>query len=159
MTKNFFDFTVQDIHSKDFALREFKGKTILVVNTASKCGYTPQYKGLQTLHDKYASKGLVVLGFPSNDFGKQEPAPNAEIAQFCELNFGVSFPLFAKAPVSGPEIQPVFKWLTEEADSKKIQWNFEKFLIGKEGNLLKRFDSEAEPTGKEIVSAIEASLK
>lgn len=152
----FHDFKVPNIAGQDFALREYKGKVVLVVNTASKCGYTKQYKGLQELQDEYGSRGFTVLGFPSNDFGKQEPGTNAEIEQFCELNYKTTFPLFSKAPVSGSEIQPLFSWLTEKGGP--VQWNFEKFLIGRDGKILHRFASKVEPTSKEVLSAIEAAL-
>ena len=135
---------------------------ILVTNTASGCGYTPQYKNLQAVNLKYASKGFVVLGFPSNDFGGQEPGTNKEIKKFCELNYKVDFQLFTKLPVSGQNIQPVFKWLIENSPkdiSGSIDWNFEKFLISKQGKLVKRYRSASSPESPEVISAIEAELK
>ncbi len=162
MAKTFHDFNANTIESKNKSLSDYKGKVLLVVNTASKCGYTPQYEALETLQEKYASKGFTVLGFPSNDFGSQEPGTNEEIKNFCTLNFKVKFPLFSKGPVKGADAQPVFKWLSQEADSKlkgDIAWNFEKFLIDQNGKLIKRYKSNVKPTDKEITEAIESLIK
>jgi glutathione peroxidase len=160
--KSFFDFTASTIDGESVALSKYKGQVVLVVNTASGCGYTPQYKDLQALYAKYSEQGFVILGFPSNDFGSQEPGTNREIKKFCELNYKVTFPLFAKGPVSGAPAQPLFKWLTTAggaAPRGEIQWNFEKFLIGRDGELKKRFKSEITPNDESVVSSIVAELK
>ena len=149
------------IDGKTSSLNDYKGKVLLIVNTASACGYTPQYKGLQELYEKYAEKGLVVLGFPSNDFGGQEPGSNQEIKKFCSTKYSVKFPMFSKAPVSGTDIQPLFTWLTKEADAAKagpVRWNFEKFLVTRDGRLKKRFSSGTRPDSQDLVSALEAEL-
>ena len=142
-------------------LADFGGKAILVVNTASKCGFTPQYKGLEELWQRYKEQGLVVVGFPCNQFGKQEPGDEGEISQFCELNFGVSFPLFKKVDVNGAEAHPLFAQLKTRAPglfgSQGIKWNFTKFLIGKDGKLVKRFSPTTKP--HELDSEIQALLK
>jgi len=138
-----YDFTVHDIHGKPVKLDRYRGKVMLVVNTASKCGFTPQYKGLETLYEKLHGKGLEILGFPCNQFGEQEPGDEKEIAQFCELNFGVTFPLFAKVDVNGKEAAPVYKYLKAEQPgllgSEAIKWNFTKFLVDRKGNVVKRY--------------------
>lgn len=155
------DLSAASIEGAATSLATFKGKVILIVNTASDCGYTPQYEALQALYSKYAPKGFVVLGFPSNDFGGQEPGTNGEIKTFCKVRYKVDFPLFSKAPVSGKGIQPVFAWLTSEArqDLKgPVKWNFEKFLIGRDGKLKKRFKSQEEPDSQELLSALEAEI-
>jgi len=156
-----FDFTVTDIHGKSVDLAQYRGKVLLIVNTASKCGFTPQYKGLQALHERYKDKGLVVLGFPCNQFGHQEPAPNEQIEQFCEMNFGVSFPLFAKVDVNGSNAAPLYKYLKEEAPgilgSEGIKWNFTKFLVGKDGKTIKRYAPTDKP--EDLAKDVEAFLK
>jgi glutathione peroxidase len=130
-----------------------------MVNTASKCGYTPQYEGLQALYTKYKDKGLVLLGFPSNDFGGQEPGTDSQIAEFCKANYGVTFPMFSKIAVKGDQKVPLYKYLTEHAPTTgEIKWNFEKFLIGKDGKIVNRFLSKIEPTSDEITKAVEAEL-
>jgi glutathione peroxidase len=138
-----YDFSVQDIHGKAVKLDRYRDKVMLVVNTASKCGFTPQYKGLEALYEKYHGKGLEVLGFPCNQFGAQEPGSEEEIAQFCELNYGVTFPLFAKVDVNGDAAAPVFKYLKAEKPgllgSEAIKWNFTKFLVDRKGNVIKRY--------------------
>jgi glutathione peroxidase len=156
-----YDFTVKSIEGKEVALKEFAGKVLLIVNTASRCGFTSQYEGLEALQKKYGPRGFVVLGFPSNDFGSQEPGSNADIQQFCRLNYAVSFPLFEKGPVSGEAIQPLFAYLTGNANPKhkgRILWNFEKFLIDRNGRLIERFRSVTSPESKSIIKAIEAAL-
>lgn len=161
-SQTFFDLEATTIDQKKMNLNTYKGKVILIANTASGCGYTPQYKNLQALNSKYASKGLVVLGFPSNDFGGQEPGTNKEIKKFCELNYKVDFQIFTKLPVSGPSIQPVFKWLIENSPkdiSGAVEWNFEKFLISRKGQLVKRYRSNTSPESPEVVSSIEKELK
>jgi glutathione peroxidase len=153
-------YQVQDIRGKSVNLKTYEGKVLLIVNTASECGFTPQYAGLQALHEKYGARGLVVMAFPANDYGAQEPGTDADIAKFCDLRFHVKFPLMSKVTVKGAGKAPLFKFLTEEAGQNgEIKWNFEKFLIGKDGRLLKRFDSKAEPTSTEITAAVEGALK
>lgn len=138
-----FDFSATDIKGKEQALAQYKGKVLLVVNTASKCGFTPQYKGLEVLWEKYKDKGLVILGFPCNQFGKQEPGSSDDISSFCELNYGVTFPVFGKIDVNGGNAHPLFKHLKKEAPgllgTEGIKWNFTKFLINKEGKVVERF--------------------
>jgi len=162
MGKTFYDFTVPNIDSKEESLKAYQGKVLLVVNTASRCGYTPQYKSLEALHEKYRAQGFTVLGFPSNDFGAQEPGDNSQIKKFCDVSYHITFPLFSKAAVTGEKTQPVFKWLTVEADPKQagpVKWNFEKFLINKQGKLIKRFPSSVTPDDAVITSEIDALLK
>lgn len=159
--KSFFDLQATTTEGQTLRFTPYKGKVILVANTASGCGYTPQYKNLQALHAKYASKGLVVLGFPSNDFGGQEPGTNKEIKTFCVLNYKVDFQLFAKQPVSGKSIQPVFTWLIENSPKEltgPVQWNFEKFIVSREGRFIKRFRSGVSPEDPTLVSVIESEL-
>jgi glutathione peroxidase len=161
MAKSVHDFEVMDITSQPLSLKKYAGKVLLVVNTASRCGYTPQYSELQQLQDKYGGKNFTVLGFPSNDFGGQEPGANQEIKKFCETKYRVKFPLFEKGPVSGPKAQPLFRYLTEKANpamTGEIEWNFEKFLISRDGKLLKRYKSPVTPMSAEITSAIETEL-
>jgi glutathione peroxidase len=138
-----YDFTVKDIKGKDVKLDRYRGKVMLVVNTASQCGFTPQYKGLEKLYEDLHGKGLEILGFPCNQFGGQEPGDEKEIAQFCELNYGVTFPMFAKVDVNGTATAPVYKYLKAEKPgllgSEAIKWNFTKFLVDREGNVLKRY--------------------
>jgi glutathione peroxidase len=138
-----YDFAVDDIHGKKVKLDRYRGKVMLVVNTASKCGFTPQYQGLEALYRKYHGKGLEILGFPCNQFGAQEPGTEDEIAQFCELNYGVTFPLFAKIDVNGNDAAPVYKFLKAEKPgllgSEAIKWNFTKFLVDRKGNVVKRY--------------------
>jgi len=144
-----YEFSATTIDGKTRKLADYKGKVLLVVNTASKCGFTPQYKGLEALYEKYKSKGLVVLGFPSNQFGQQEPGPDDEIAEFCEMNFGVTFPLFSKVDVNGDAAHPLFKYLTSTKKgllgSEAIKWNFTKFLIGRDGNVVERYAPTTKP--------------
>jgi glutathione peroxidase len=159
---SFYDHKVKAIDGKDVALMEYKGKVALVVNTASKCGYTGQYEGLEKLYKTYQTKGLVVLGFPSNDFLSQEPGTNEEIAKFCKFNFGVTFPLFEKNPVKGKEKQPVYQFLTSAYKGKpsgEVGWNFEKFLVDKSGNVVARFKSSVKPNDSELIKKIEELLK
>ena len=138
-----YDFSVDDIHGKPVKLDQYKNKVMLIVNTASKCGFTPQYKGLEALYEKFHGKGLEILGFPCNQFGAQEPGTEKEIAQFCELNYGVTFPLFAKVEVNGGNAAPVYKYLKAEKPgllgSEAIKWNFTKFLVDRKGNVLARY--------------------
>ena len=147
------DFTVKTNRGEPLDLAEKKGKVLLVVNTASKCGFTPQYDGLEALYRKYKDQGFEVLGFPCNQFGAQEPGNAEEIAQFCQINFGVTFPLMEKVDVNGPDASPVFDWMKGEAKglmgSTGIKWNFTKFLIDREGNVVKRFAPQDSPASLE----------
>ena len=155
-----YDFVVRSIDGSSVPLENFKGRVLLVVNTASACGFTPQFSGLEELHQAYAPKGLAVLGFPCNQFGSQDPGSNDEIAQFCQLNYGVSFPMMAKVDVNGPDADPLFEWLRTEAPgllgSKSIKWNFTKFLVGKDGAVIRRYAPTDKPA--EIKGDIEAAL-
>ena len=155
-------FTLKDIDGKDIALSSFSGKGVLLVNVASNCGYTYQYKGLQALHSKYAKKGLVVIGVPANNFGGQEPGNNSQIKSFCTSKYKVSFPMMSKISVKGVDIHPLYKWLTNKQIHSKtggdIRWNFNKFLIGKDGKVVARYGSGEEPDGKTISAAIEKLL-
>ena len=138
-----YDFDALQIDGQKVALQQFQGKVLLIVNTASACGFTPQFAGLETLHQQYGDKGLAVLGFPCNQFGAQDSGSNAEIAGFCQLNYGVTFPMMAKIEVNGSGAHPLYQWLSKEAPgllgSKSIKWNFTKFLVGKDGAVLKRY--------------------
>jgi glutathione peroxidase len=144
-----FDFTAQDIAGKDVDLSQYSGKVLLIVNTASKCGFTPQYKGLQSVFEKYRERGFEVLGFPCNQFGHQEPGDEAQISEFCELNFGVDFPLFGKIDVNGDDAHPLYRHLKEEAPgllgSKAVKWNFTKFLVNRDGQVVKRYAPTDKP--------------
>ena len=156
-----YDFAVTDVEGKPANLSSYKGKVALIVNTASKCGYTGQYRDLQALYAKYKDKGFVILGFPSNDFGGQEPGTNKEIKTFCEVNFNVKFPLFDKGPVKGEQKQPLYKYLTEQAgDAYKgeIGWNFEKFLVDKDGHVIGRYKSKVKPMDSDITKTLEQAL-
>jgi glutathione peroxidase len=151
-----YEFKMPDIDGKEVKLERFKGKVVIIVNVASKCGLTPQYKGLEALHRKYKDRGLVVLGFPCNQFRGQEPGTEAEIKQFCKATYDVSFPLFAKIDVNGPNAHPLYGWLkASTADKGEIEWNFAKFLVGKDGKVLKRFKPQVKPADleSEIVTA------
>jgi len=153
------DFTANIITGEEQPLDTYAGKVALVVNTASKCGFTPQFEGLEKLHSKYSDDGLVVLGFPCNQFGNQDPAANEEIGEFCEKNYGVSFPMFEKVDVNGSQAHPLFDWLREEQGGLlggAIKWNFTKFLVGRDGTVLKRYGSTTKP--EKIASDIEAAL-
>jgi len=156
------NFTMKSLTGEDVPLSKYQGKVVLIVNTASKCGYTPQYEGLEALYKKYQEKGLVLLGFPSNDFGSQEPGTDKEIAEFCKANYGVTFPMFSKVVVKDDSKVPLYKYLTDEKnDSQKygeIKWNFEKFLISKDGKIVSRFRSAVTPQSDEVVKAVEAEL-
>ena len=153
------DFTLTTIDGAEKKLSEFAGKPVLVVNVASKCGFTPQYTGLEALHEKYAAQGLVVAGVPSNDFGAQEPGTEAEIQSFCTTNYGVKFPMFAKVAVLGDAKHPLYQWLTTSGSKTgDVKWNFEKFLIGKDGHVAGRFSSRVAPDSPELIAAIEAEL-
>ena len=155
-----YDFEAAQIDGKTVSLSQFKGKAMLIVNTASACGFTPQFAGLETLHKTYADQGLAVLGFPCNQFGAQDPGSNDEISSFCQLNYGVSFPMMAKVDVNGASATPLYQWLTAEAPgllgSKAIKWNFTKFLVGKDGQVIKRYAPTDTPAS--LARDIEAAL-
>lgn len=157
------NFTMKSLDGKDVDLSRYQGKVVLIVNVASKCGYTPQYKGLEALHEKYAKEGLVVLGVPANEFGKQEPGTNEEIASFCKANYGVKFDMLGKVVVKGEGQVPLYKYLTsKETDPKfagDIKWNFTKFLIGRNGEIVGRFEPKVTPESPEMTQAIETELK
>jgi glutathione peroxidase len=148
MKNNFYDFSANTLQGKELSMSEYKGKTVLVVNTASQCGLTPQYEGLEKLNQKYKDKGLVILGFPCNQFGNQEPGDSKDIAEGCLLNYGVSFPMFSKVEVNGKNAHPVFKYLKKELGGifgSRIMWNFTKFLLDSEGKPVKRFSPITKP--------------
>lgn len=157
---NLYDIQLKDIQDKETSLKAYKGKVVLLVNVASKCGYTPQYKGLEALYKKYKDQGLVVVGVPSNDFGAQEPGSHTEIAEFCEKNFGVTFPLMSKVKVKGSEKHPLYAALTgtESPFPGEVKWNFNKFLIGRDGKVISRFESKVAPDSPELVKAVENAL-
>ena len=154
-----YQFTVEDINGKDFAFSALKGKKIMIVNTAAKCGLTPQYKDLETLYEKYKDKDFVIVGFPANNFLGQEPGSNEQIATFCSLNYGVTFPMMAKISVKGKNMHPVYEFLTQKAknglEDSKVQWNFQKYLIGRDGKLEKVIGPRTLPFAEEIVQWIE----
>jgi glutathione peroxidase len=156
------NFSMKRLTGKQASLAEYHGKVLLIVNTASECGLTPQYQALQGLHKKYANQGLAVLGFPANEFGGQEPGTNEEIATFCRANYGVEFDMFAKVIVQGDGQCPLYKHLTSKESNPKfggpVTWNFEKFLIGRRGDIVGRFAPDIEPDAEEVVRAIEAEL-
>ena len=155
-----YDFEALSIDGKPAQLATQRGKVLLIVNTASQCGFTPQFAGLETLWETYRDRGLVIIGFPSNQFGGQDPGSNDEIASFCQLNYGVSFPMMSKADVNGAQAHPLWKWLTAEAPgilgSKAIKWNFTKFLVGRDGKVLKRYAPTDKP--ESLQRDIEAAL-
>lgn len=157
--KSFYDFTVQTIGGQSLSLSEFKGKKVLVVNVASKCGLTPQYKQLQELYDTYGKGNFVVVGFPANNFGGQEPGTNEEIQEFCTLNYSVTFPMMAKISVKGDDIAPLYRWLTQKNENGRqdaeVTWNFQKFLIDEQGNWAGVFEPRTLPDAPEIVRWIE----
>ena len=158
---SFLDFKTESLDGKPVDLSKFKGQVLLVVNTASKCGYTPQYAGLQKLSTDYSAKGLAVIGFPANNFGGQEPGTNTEIGQFCQKNYGVTFPMMTKVSVKGDDQSPIFAFLTKEANpdlTGDIGWNFEKFLISRDGKLVARFKSGVTPDSAELQKAVETEL-
>jgi glutathione peroxidase len=155
-----YDFTAKSLQGKDVALSEFKDKVLLIVNTASKCGFTPQYAGLEALYEKLSSKGLAILGFPCNQFGQQEPGGPEEIGAFCQMNYGVSFPMFDKIDVNGPKAHPLYQYLKDEQPgilgTKNIKWNFTKFLVDKSGKVVDRFAPMTKP--EDIEKSIEKVL-
>jgi glutathione peroxidase len=151
------DFTAKTIDGQTKKLADYKGHPLLVVNVASECGLTPQYRGLEALHEKFRDRGLRVLGFPANEFGAQEPGSNEEIKSFCESKYAVTFDMFGKVVVKGEGIDPLFDWLTKEKGGE-IKWNFNKFLIGKNGEILARFEPKVDPESPEVTEAIEKAL-
>ena len=156
------DFSARGIDGEERALRDFDGKVVLVVNVASKCGLTPHYAGLQKLYESHRARGLEVLGFPCNQFAGQEPGSDAEVQQFCSREYGVTFPLFSKIEVNGPDRHPLYEWLTGEATSPEgagdIQWNFTKFLVGRDGHVIARYAPPTEPDAPALVAALERAL-
>lgn len=158
--KSLYEIPLKDIDGEPTSLKAYEGKVLLVVNVASKCGLTPQYKALEEVHQKYKDRGLVVLGFPCNDFASQEPGTNEEIKEFCEVNYGVTFPLFDKLHVKGPDQHPLYTALTGESSPfpGEIQWNFGKFVIGKDGRIVARFEPRTAPDAEEVTEAIEKAL-
>jgi glutathione peroxidase len=163
MSKSIYDFTEKTIDGSPKSLADYRGKVLLVVNVASQCGLTPQYRGLEELHEAYGERGLVVLGFPANEFGAQEPGSDQEIKQFCSTRYDVKFDMFAKVKVKGAGIDPLFDYLTSKetnpASAGEIKWNFNKFLVGKHGEILARFEPKVEPTSPEVKQAIEKALQ
>ncbi len=157
--KTFFNFKAKDIIGQEISLSQYKGKVILVVNLATQCAFTPQYRDLQALYEKYGEHGFVVLGFPSNSFGGQEAGTNEEIKQFCTQKFAITFPIFSKIAVTGDDIHPVYKFLTKKAENGKveapIEWNFQKFLIDRDGNVVKSYKSKVKPFNKSLTADIE----
>ncbi len=160
MPQSIYDFEAQQMNGQPVPLSQYRGQVLLIVNTASACGFTPQLGGLQALHQQYAPQGLVVLGFPCNQFGGQEPGSHDEITRFCQLNYGVDFPMMAKVDVNGANASPLYQWLTAEAPgllgSKAIKWNFTKFLVGRDGRVIRRYAPQDAPQklGKDIEAAL-----
>jgi glutathione peroxidase len=153
------NFTMKSIDGKAVDLSKYQGRVVLMVNVASECGFTPQYAGLEALHKKYAAKGLSILGFPSNNFGGQEPGSDPQIAEFCTKNYGVEFDMFSKITVLGKDQAPLYHYLTTHPKFPgQVEWNFEKFLIGRNGEVIGRFKSEVEPLSKQMVGAVEGAL-
>ena len=156
-----YDFSCKTITGETKSLRDYAGKVLLIVNTASKCAFTPQYDGLEQLYREYRDRGLVVIGFPSNDFGNQEPGSAEEIGSFCRLNYGVTFPMMAKVHTKGPDQAPIYRALTSESAETyrgEVKWNFTKFLVDPEGRVVARFEPSVEPLDERITSSIEALL-
>ena len=157
-----YTFALKSIDGKEVNLSQYRGKALLLVNVASQCGYTPQYEGLQKIYSKYKDRGLIVLGFPANNFGAQEPGTDQEIKTFCSTRYNVTFPMFSKISVKGPDQHPLYQYLTNAATNPKfageIKWNFNKFLIDKQGNIGARFDSKDAPESETVVGAIEKAL-
>jgi len=161
-SQSIYDFKVKTIDGKDTSLAEYKGKVILIVNVASKCGFTNQYEGLQKLFDTYKGEDFIILGFPANNFMNQEPGTNEEIKNFCTINYGVTFPIFEKISVKGKDIHPLYEFLTSKKTNPdhggSISWNFNKFLIGKDGRIIERFGSMTKPEDEKVISNIEKAL-
>lgn len=157
---NFYDFVVKDIDGNDFAFEQLKGKKVMLVNVASKCGYTPQYEALENLYKKYKDQGFVIVAFPANNFMKQEPGTDAEIKDFCSINYGVTFPIMSKISVKGDDIHSIYLWLTQKEENgvldSKVKWNFQKYLIDENGNLVKKLSPGTKPDDTEIIQWIES---
>lgn len=157
--KNFHDFIVEDIDGKEFALSQLKGKKVLVVNTASKCGFTPQYEDLQKLYSEYGKEDFVVIGFPANNFMNQEPGSDGQIKEFCKQEYGVTFPMMSKISVKGDDMHPLYKWLTSKelngVEDSKVKWNFQKYLIDENGELIKVFYSRTNPLDESITQHLQ----
>ena len=157
-----FDIPVRTLAAEDTTLGAYRGRVLLIVNVASRCGFTPQYEELQALYERFADRGFLVLGFPANNFMNQEPGTNEEIVEFCRVNYGVTFPMFEKISVAGKDQHPLYAYLTSKetnpAHSGKITWNFNKFLIGRDGRILDRFGSRTKPLDPKLVSAVEMAL-
>lgn len=160
VAKSIYDFTMTDIDGHKVRLKQFKGKVLLVVNVASKCGFTPQYKGLEALYEQYKSKGVVILGFPANNFMSQEPGSDSEIKQFCTGTYGVSFPMFSKISVKGDDQAKLYSWLIANSDRPKdaIEWNFTKFVIGKDGKVFRRLKPQDAPDSDAVRKAVDEAL-
>ena len=160
--RNMYSFVMNDIDGKPISLSTYRGKVLMIVNVASKCGATPQYAQLQEIYQKYKDNGFVVLGFPANNFGSQEPGSNEEIKNFCTLEYRVTFPMFSKISVKGEDMHPLYKFLTEEDTDPdfagEITWNFNKFLVGRDGDILARFATKTEPDNPEVLNAIEQAI-
>src|SRR5579871_5414232 len=160
---NVLEFTLNSIDGKPAPLSEYKGKVVLIVNVASNCGFTPQYEGLEAVYRKYKDQGFVVLGFPANNFGGQEPGTNEEIKTFCTRKYSVTFPMYAKISVKGADKAPLYQFLTDKqanpATGGEIQWNFTKFLVGKDGKVITRFESAIDPQSADVTAAIEKALR
>ena len=160
--KSIYDFTLPLLNGKDAPLADYKGKVVLVVNVASRCGFTPQYTALESIYEKYKDQGFVIIGFPANNFGGQEPGTNEEIAKFCTGKYNVTFPVYGKISVKGDDQHPLYAYLTKDANptvAGDIKWNFTKFLVDRQGNVVQRFESPVTPDSPEITGAIEAQLK
>ncbi len=161
--KSIYDISVRKMDGNTQSLSEYRCKVVLIVNTASKCGFTKQFGELQELYERYSDEGFVILGFPANNFMNQEPGSNEEILEFCQLNYGVSFPMFAKISVRGKDIDPLYQYLTEKVSnpefSGKITWNFNKFLVSRQGKVIERFGSNTAPLDKDLIKAVEAALR
>ena len=157
-----YEFTLPSIDGKPLPLANFKGKVVLVVNVASRCGFTPQYSALESTYDRYRDQGFVILGFPANNFGRQEPGTNQEIKTFCQTKCSVTFPMYAKVSVKGDDETPLYSYLTAQANpavAGEIKWNFTKFLVDRNGNVVKRFEPDVTPDSPEVIAAIEKALK
>ena len=160
--KTIYDFTLKDIDGREVKLEEFRGKAVMIVNVASRCGYTPQYEGLEAVYRKYREQGFVVLGFPANNFGGQEPGSDKEIKFFCSTRYNVSFPMFSKISVKGADMHPFYQYLTAKSTNPQfagdIKWNFNKFVVDKTGRVIARFDSDDEPESRKVTQVIEQAL-
>jgi len=157
-----YDFTLNSIEGKPAPLADYKGKVVLLVNVASQCGFTPQYSALESIYEKYKDQGLVVLGFPANNFGEQEPGTNEEIKKFCTRKYSVTFPMYAKISVRGDDQAPLYAYLTKDTGKSirgEIKWNFTKFLVDRKGNVVERFEPAVPPDSKQVLAAIEKQLK